>query len=348
MPPVLEPAGLSTHAGGQQGNFIGSHHVTGVLLPLDHLDPELSKVMALHGFRDSVGSLEAILRVEGTEILCEPWDEGMMALYRRKPGVGVHYCQLVEAYKEIPKHAIAGVLQAVPDAPGEFLVQLRRAHPDLSRDEAGLAALEAAEVSRLVRRVVYNNCTFQEDHSMGKQHIQAGRDLSVGGDFIVADAIHNSFKKVAASVASPSVKDSLKQLSEALAKLSPHLAEDKQKEVGAGLRHAGSGGGETGAAKKFMEMAAEGLKQTVSLALVHAPAVIAFVDAVLNTSGSDHYDCRTQTLFAEDKALSSSPFDGLLDSIHTQDDLYERIQNSRTPASVAAESTTLLADVGQQ
>ena len=51
----------------------------------------------------------------------------------------------------------------------------------------------------MVKRVIYNYGTIQEDHSVAKQHIQAGRDISVGGDFVAADAINGSFNKVAAS-----------------------------------------------------------------------------------------------------------------------------------------------------
>ena len=70
--------------------------------------------------------------------------------------------------------------------------------PTCPSNQAGLATVEAAEVSHLVKRVIYNYGTIQEDHSVAKQHIQAGRDISVGGDFVAADAINGSFNKVAA------------------------------------------------------------------------------------------------------------------------------------------------------
>ena len=66
---------------------------------------------------------------------------------------------------------------------------------------------------------------------MGEQNINAGRDIHVGGDFVVADQIRNSFNKVWNSSANDEMKDVLRQLGEAIQQLAASLPDKDAKDA---------------------------------------------------------------------------------------------------------------------
>ena len=66
---------------------------------------------------------------------------------------------------------------------------------------------------------------------MAKQNVQAGGSITVGGNFVVADSIRDSFNNLAGSKASQDVQEMMRKLGDAVVEMSKNLPTEQQQEV---------------------------------------------------------------------------------------------------------------------
>jgi hypothetical protein len=127
---------------------------------------------------------------------------------------------------------------------------------------------------------IYHKCNIQEDHSVAKQHVQAGGNINVGGDFIVADAITNSFNKVAESGTPDDVKKAIKALGQAITKMSEELPPEKQREAAQDFDIVATEAAKTPPRKGLLTAALDGLKATAGTAAKYGPQVVALIGSI--------------------------------------------------------------------
>ena len=179
------------------GNFIGAYMVSDFVLPLGTLPQEVQDAMGRHEFPDSVGVLEGFLqgcRQTNRPNISVPWPEFLIRHFQqyRIPGTPTH-CVLVEAYKQIPIFAVEGVLYAVRSRLLEFLVQLGKDYPDLKANDDALSRVPEGKVETLVQKVIIEGNHASVNVFMAKQQVHAD-GVDVGGSFVVADEVNDSFK----------------------------------------------------------------------------------------------------------------------------------------------------------
>jgi hypothetical protein len=136
------------------------------------------------------------------------------------------------------------------------------------------------ETSEAVRFI---NCTFPGEFSMAKQNVSAGGSITVGGHFVVADAVRESFNNFAQSQAAPDIKDLMKQLGETAVEMSKSLPPKKQQEVAQDLNTLATEAAKDPPRKSYIKLAAEGLTATATMA--RNVAVAGLVTALLKHYG---------------------------------------------------------------
>ena len=263
-----------------RGDFFGWCIIRDQLLPTDHLPAVLREKLEYHRFEDSVGTLEAFLKA-GSQNLSSPWGEAVVAYYRANPGVGFGGCQLNEAHKVLPAALVDGVLHAVRGRLLEFLLQLGEDRPNLKQNENAVSEVSAEKVEAFVDRYIFNGCVIGGDMAMSKQEVRAGGDLTVGRDFVVAEAIENSFNKVARSQASEEICSTLKELGEAVQEMCTQLSQDKAEEAAQDFDALATEVAKPAPRKRWLETAVDGLKQTAATVARIGPVVISLADKVM-------------------------------------------------------------------
>jgi len=119
------------------------------------------------------------------------------------------------------------------------------------------------ETSEAVRFI---NCTFPGEFSMAKQNVSAGGSITVGGHFVVAGAVRESFNNVAQSQAALDIKDLMKQLGEVAVEMSKSLPLEKQQEVAQDLNTLATEAAKDTPRKSYIKLAAEGLSAVATTA----------------------------------------------------------------------------------
>jgi hypothetical protein len=109
------------------------------------------------------------------------------------------------------------------------------------------------------KSVSFHNCTFPGDVSMAKQEVNIGGSVNVGGHFVVADSIRNSFNMLNQSKVGPEVQQMIRQLAEAIVEMSKCLPTDKQEEVAQDFSTLATEAAKDTPRKSYMKLAAEGL-----------------------------------------------------------------------------------------
>jgi hypothetical protein len=263
------------------GNFhgAGGMGVRGVQLPTSHWPAKHRALAEEIRFTQGARELEELMQLD-SKTLHRQWSPDLVSLYRRDPGVGVTHCQLQYAYNEFTLASVAGVLHAIRTRLIDFLIELGEKHPDLEQSDAAAATVSEDDVTSVVEHKIFNNCNFIAGDQDMSNVINAD-DISVGGDFVVADAITNSFNKVAESKASTDVKAVLKQLGDALMELGKKLPPDKAKEVAQDVDAMATEAAKPAPRKRWLETAAEGLKKTAKTVAQVGPSVIALLDSFI-------------------------------------------------------------------
>jgi hypothetical protein len=112
----------------------------------------------------------------------------------------------------------------------EFLIQLSEKRPELSDNEGVADQVPAETVEACVEQYIFQNCTIKGNASVANQEIKA-RDINVGGNFVVADRIKDSFKKVNGSPQGAEVVDLIRQLGEAIEAMCQDLPDSQKQEA---------------------------------------------------------------------------------------------------------------------
>jgi len=101
---------------------------------------------------------------------------------------------------------------------------------------------------------------------MAKQNVSAGGSITVGGHFVVAGAVRESFNNVAQSQAALDIKDLMKQLGEVAVEMSKSLPLEKQQEVAQDLNTLATEAAKDTPRKSYIKLAAEGLSAVATTA----------------------------------------------------------------------------------
>jgi hypothetical protein len=108
-------------------------------------------------------------------------------------------------------------------------------------------------------RMHFHNCIFPGGIDMSKQSVRAGGNISVGGNFVVADAVRESFNSFAQSQAGEDVKELVRRLGDAVVEMSRQLPADKQQEVAQDLNTVVTEASKETPRKTYIKLAGEGL-----------------------------------------------------------------------------------------
>jgi hypothetical protein len=249
------------------GHFTGPFRsaMRNVLLTLDRIPSDIRELIDHHWFRDNIGGLEALLEAD-TDVFHRRWDITFVDLYRRIGGVRVDGMILQDAESLFSRTAVRGVLHAIRARLLNFLIELSEHYPDLEQVESASVNVPAAETDQIVDRVIYQNCTINGGQAVAKQEINAGGDISVGRDFVVADRISDSFNKFAASGAPEEVKGLVKQLGDAVTAMAQALPPEKAKEAAQDFDTIATEAAKAEPRKGWLKMAGDGLLGAAKIA----------------------------------------------------------------------------------
>jgi hypothetical protein len=277
--PPYRLVGLSSY-----GNFEGQGvRNEGVLLPVAHIPADIRQPFETKWFKESVGQLEGLERMDGDHVNY-PWEPFMLKFYRQHPGVVVTNCQLVLAWLGCPKFIVSGVLHAIRSRLLEFLVELRERHSELNIDDSILEELQTEDIAKTLDQTIFKDCTFKEAVTVATTDVQAG-SLSVGGDFVIAERIRDSFNKVSGA-ASSEVKELLGQLADALTQAEKHLPPATADQAAEDYETLAKEAARDQPRKSLLKAAGEVLVGTVKLAGEMAGPVASIVAAILKAHGA--------------------------------------------------------------
>jgi hypothetical protein len=214
------------------GDFWGMFgaKVQNVKLLTNGLDPEIRSILEVHPFLDNIGAIEEMMSAD-TETFHRHWDVDIVEYMRHASGTRVdhHVLQCVQSI--FTKPVIRGVLQAIRSRLLDLLLQLRDEYPELEAEDAAMSSVSPEFVGQLVQKVIYNNCTVMRATAMTNNNINAGRDINVGHDFIVATSIQDSFKQIQDSEVSGDLGTALETVVKAIESIHSELEQNAAKQL---------------------------------------------------------------------------------------------------------------------
>jgi hypothetical protein len=263
------------------GEGIGSMgHIKNVPLQLHKLPDQLRQPVETYCFYQNVGQIEGYLKQKMPEAYDRIDSEILHELGRYWDLFPVRGYKVTDAWRVIPTPAFERILTTVRNRLLDFLLELKRKHPDIVNSEGGVSSVAAEELSSMVNHFFYRDCTFTGGTTVAKQSVNAGGNISVGGHFIVADEIRNSFNAVEASSTSNDLKTALKALGDAVAKMSEELPQDKQQDAAQDYNTVSVEVIKPKPRKAMISAALEGLKTTASVAVKYGPQVAGLIGTV--------------------------------------------------------------------
>lgn len=246
---------------------------------LDLLPQEIQEDVTRCEVRESAERLERFTADEARHWYNSPWPAHFVEQYGTT-GIGKEGNRvLIEAHWLITKELIRDVLHLVRVGLQELLIEIGSKHPDLVQGKSDISLGLIREVDTLVGQVIYEGCTFiGRDQSMSNKNIRAGRDISVGGDFVVADVIENSFNKVAGSSAPDPVKELLQQLGDAVKAMAKDLPEKQARDVAEEYERLAEEAAKPEPKKSWVKTALEGLRDVAVTVAAGGSAVLDLIE----------------------------------------------------------------------
>jgi hypothetical protein len=215
------------------GNFVGMFgaQMRNVRLSVANWGADVRQELERFYFIDNVGSLQAMLDAD-TETFHNRLDIEFITLYRASGDVRVDGMVLQEAQRIFAKPAVRGVLHSIRNRLLDFLIELRERHPELDDSDPAATKIPEEDVSRIVDRRIYNNCSITDgSHDVTKQIVAAGGDINVGGHFVLAEQIDRSFKKAEGGPGDREVTALMRRLGDSVKGMRQALSEGQQREA---------------------------------------------------------------------------------------------------------------------
>ncbi|MGL4553891.1 MAG: hypothetical protein ACRC33_22255, partial [Gemmataceae bacterium] len=103
------------------------------------------------------------------------------------------------------------------------------------------------------------NYHFHREVAVAKQEVNVGGSVNVGGHFVVADSVRDSFNTLDASQAGPDVKEMVRRLGEAVVEMSRSLPPDKQQEAAQDFNTLAAEVAKATPVARYAKLAGEGL-----------------------------------------------------------------------------------------
>ena len=209
------------------GDFWGmfGSKVQNVRLSTNGLKPSIREIIEIYHFTDNVGAIEEMLKAD-TETFHHHWEGTIIEHMRRSPGTRVDNHILQCAQSIFTKPDVQGVLHAIRSRLLDLLLQLRDEYPELEAQDSAITNVSPDFVGQLVQKVIYNNCYVTGATGMTNSNINAGRDISVGRDFVIATTIQDSFKHIEDSTVSPELVSALEDLVRSLKAIQSQLDQE--------------------------------------------------------------------------------------------------------------------------
>ena len=130
------------------GNFWG---IKGnLLLPLGGLDEETKQKLSVLELRYGIAACSELLRAENEPIA--PWDADLVDMLANKFYTS---WRLVEAWRPVPKHYLAQVLDSVRNNLLQFVLELKDEHPTINMNDEHLRNVPQEEVKTSVITNIY-------------------------------------------------------------------------------------------------------------------------------------------------------------------------------------------------
>jgi len=213
-------------------------------------------------FIGNVGALQAMLDAD-TETFYNRLDIEFVTLYRASGDVRVNGMLLQDAELIFTKSTVRGVLHAIRNRLLGFLIELRERHPELDDSDAAATKVPEADVSRIVDRRIYNNCSITDgSHAVTRQTVAAGGNINVGGHFVLAEQIDRSFKKAEGGPGDREVTVLMRRLGDSVKGMCQALSEEQQKEAAQNYDTLAAEASKARPRGEWVRLAGEGLSAT--------------------------------------------------------------------------------------
>ncbi|MBX3419167.1 MAG: hypothetical protein KF851_16295 [Pirellulaceae bacterium] len=153
-----------------------------VPLSLTDFPQNVKDFVERHCFLENIGEIEAMLDTD-SQTFHRHFGIEIVQLIRSGPCVRVSGQEMQSIQAIFTKSSVRGVLHAIRTRLLDFLIELRETYPELENDPDAINNVSVSEVSRLVDRVIYSNCTIFEKQSgdlhMGDKY-ETGQAGAVG------------------------------------------------------------------------------------------------------------------------------------------------------------------------
>jgi AbiTii len=153
-----------------------------------------------------------------------------LALKPRSEEIG--FDEILFVYHTITPTIIGEVLHAVRNRLQDFLLELMKQYPELENNDSAASSIPLERVAQTFGRTIhtFHNCNFASgDQKVAINMIHAEGSISVGGHFVMADAIDNAFNSIGA--VPEGRKELLQELGIAVKSTAQSLTEEKQRQV---------------------------------------------------------------------------------------------------------------------
>ena len=112
-----------------------------------------------HCFLENIGAIECMLE-SNSQTFHRHFDVEIVQLIRQGPAPRVTGQEMQSIQAIFTKSSVRGMLHAIRSRLLEFLIELRDKYPELESDPNALNNVSESEVSQIVDRTIYNNCTI--------------------------------------------------------------------------------------------------------------------------------------------------------------------------------------------
>ena len=173
----------------------------------------------------------------------------------------------------VSPQSVCGILGATRKRLLDFLIELMKQYPALEDDDDAIRSLPREQVFRVFERTVnhFHKCNLAGgDQTLATNTIHAEGSITVGGHFVMADAIENAFNSVGA--APPAMKEFLQKLADMGKATTQSLTEDKQRQFAEDYRQLAEQANKPEPNKRWVRTALEGIAEVaVTLGAVGKP-----------------------------------------------------------------------------